>query len=196
MDKAVQAVSAVPQMAPLASEMLKYVASQFRAGRQLEGAIDQFADQMKEVAQQPKGPTPEQIKAQSDAQKAQQDAAKTQADAQRAVMESKLAMAELALERSKAESADRLEAMRVMLDKYKADLGAATALDVAEIGAGQANDADALEATLEASLHVSDQAHERAMTESEHQHQQTMQAADHQNAVRVAAAKPQPAGAA
>lgn len=71
MTQAVQAVTAVPQMAPLAAELLKYVASQFRAGRSVDGAIDAFADQMKELGAQPKGPDPEQIKA--DGEKAKMD---------------------------------------------------------------------------------------------------------------------------
>lgn len=54
MNQAFPLVQAVPQAAPLISDTLKYVASQFRAGRQLEGSIEEFADSMKQMAQQPK----------------------------------------------------------------------------------------------------------------------------------------------
>lgn len=47
-------VQMVPQSAKLAAETLKYVASQFRAGRQLEQCIEEFADDMAVMAQQPK----------------------------------------------------------------------------------------------------------------------------------------------
>lgn len=52
-------VQAMPQAAPLATETLKFVAAGFRAGRQLEGAIEEFADQVKQVASRPPPPNPE-----------------------------------------------------------------------------------------------------------------------------------------
>lgn len=54
LQQAVPAVQQVPQIAPLMAETLKYVASQFRAGRQLDTVIDEFAEQMKQIASQPK----------------------------------------------------------------------------------------------------------------------------------------------
>jgi hypothetical protein len=36
----------MPQAAPIAAEMLKFVAGQFRAGRELQGKIEEFADDM------------------------------------------------------------------------------------------------------------------------------------------------------
>lgn len=65
-------VQAQPQSAPFAAEVLKFATSPFRAGRQLEGAIDEFADQMKQLAQRPE-PNPEQEKAKLEAQKVQQE---------------------------------------------------------------------------------------------------------------------------
>jgi hypothetical protein len=78
MGQAFPLVQQVPQAAPLASEMLKYVASQFRAGRELAGVIEEFADQMKQAASQQK-PDPAQMQAQADAQQKQ---AQLQADMQ------------------------------------------------------------------------------------------------------------------
>lgn len=48
----------VPQIAPLMAETLKFLSSQFRAGREMQSTIDEFADQMKAMASQPK-PEPE-----------------------------------------------------------------------------------------------------------------------------------------
>ena len=82
LQQAFQLVEVVPESAPLMGDTLKFVSSQFRAGRDLEGSIDEFVEKMKARAAQPKPPSPEQIKAQSDAQAAQAQAQKTAADAQ------------------------------------------------------------------------------------------------------------------
>jgi hypothetical protein len=87
MQQALQAVQLVPQAAPLMADTLKYVAGQFRAGRELEGSIDEFAEQMKAMAQQPKPPSPEQMKAEQEAKTAEAANAKTMAEAQKAQQE-------------------------------------------------------------------------------------------------------------
>jgi hypothetical protein len=48
----------VPQIAPLMSNMMKFVNSQFRIGREMESAVEEFAETMKQNAAQPK-PNPE-----------------------------------------------------------------------------------------------------------------------------------------
>jgi len=60
-------VAAQPETAPFAAEVLKFAVSPFRAGRELEAAIDDFAEQIKETASKPK-PNPE-----ADAMKAEQE---------------------------------------------------------------------------------------------------------------------------
>lgn len=84
MEKALPAISMNPQAAPVAAELLKYVASQFRAGRELEGVIDEFADKMAQAANQPKPPDPEAVKQQA---AAEEKAAKVKQDAERAQVE-------------------------------------------------------------------------------------------------------------
>lgn len=74
MAQAFPLVQSLPEAAPMAAEFLKYIASQFRAGRQLDGVIDEFADKMKSVAQQPKPPNPEAVKAEATQKAAEQDA--------------------------------------------------------------------------------------------------------------------------
>lgn len=107
-----------PSIAPLLAESLKYTASQFRAGRQLDGAIDEFADQMKQMASQPKAdPEAEaaqaaaqarQMEAQSKAQATQADAQAKQADAQIRMQEAndKVQNEELARQIRAQEAAD------------------------------------------------------------------------------------------
>jgi hypothetical protein len=83
-----EAAQTSPQIVPLAMEMLKFGAGAFKAGKQLEGVIDQTAEQLKQqIAQQQQNPKPdpemmkvqaqqqlEQFKAQTQAQASQQQA--------------------------------------------------------------------------------------------------------------------------
>jgi hypothetical protein len=71
LNQAIPAVQAVPQSATLMADTLKYVASQYRAGRELDATIDEFADTMKQMAGQPK-PNPEADAAQAQMQSDQQ----------------------------------------------------------------------------------------------------------------------------
>jgi hypothetical protein len=84
MREAMPLVTSMPQAAGVVADTLKFVTSQFRAGRELEGTIDQFADAMKAKAEQPSPPNPEAMKAQAEAQAAQakqkQDAETSAAD--------------------------------------------------------------------------------------------------------------------
>lgn len=93
-------VQAQPQAAPLMGELLKFTAGAFRAGRELGGVIDEFVEQAKQAAAQPKPPSPEeqkmaleQQKAQLDAQKMQMDMAKAQADAATAMEQARADLA-------------------------------------------------------------------------------------------------------
>lgn len=93
MGQAFPLLQAMPQAAPLVSDMLKYVASQFRAGRELDTTISEFADAMKNMASQP-APNPEADAAQATAQAEQQRLAmeqqKTQADMQAKQMDAQI----------------------------------------------------------------------------------------------------------
>lgn len=71
--QAVPLVQQVPEATPMAMAMLRYVAGQFRAGRELDGVIDEFASKVEQAASQPKPPSPEQIQAEQEAKTAQAD---------------------------------------------------------------------------------------------------------------------------
>ena len=89
MQQAVPMISAQPELAPMAMEMLKFGVTAFKAGKQLEGIIDQTADEMRQQAQMMKGqpkPPPVEI------QKAQMD---SQAKMQQLQMQSQLEQAKL-----------------------------------------------------------------------------------------------------
>lgn len=76
---------ALPQAGALIGEVLKFALAPFRAGRQLEGTIDEAVQQLSAQAQQPQ-PNPEaealQAKAQAEQQKIQADLQMKQMDAQ------------------------------------------------------------------------------------------------------------------
>lgn len=82
-------ITVQPAAAPFAAQLLKFAMAPFRAGRELEGAVEEFADQMVEQAKQPK-PNPEaealqaehELKREELQSKVQIEAAKLQADQQ------------------------------------------------------------------------------------------------------------------
>lgn len=115
-------VETMPPAAPVVAETLKYIVSQFRAGRSLEGTIDKFADAMKEKAEQPPPPNPEAIKAQT-------DAAETQAKTKR---EDATAQADVAAQQAQAQK-DQAEAQATAADAQVKTLEAQTAAQDAEL---------------------------------------------------------------
>lgn len=178
MAQAMTTVKEVPQAAPVASQMLKFVASQFRAGRELEGVIQEFADQMKDLAAQPQPPNPEAIKAQQEAQQAQQQ---QQIDAQ-------AAQAKMAADQQKQAS----DHQRVLIDAQakadqrdlewrKAQLTALTSIEVARIGAKTDADSTAVSAELEAMLGMAKMDHEAQQAEQDRIHEQQMAARDQEH---------------
>jgi hypothetical protein len=76
----IPAIQAMPQIGPFMGEVLKFTAQGFRAGRQLEGAIDQLVSQLGQMAQQPQQPDP---KAEAEKVKAEATVKKTEMDMQR-----------------------------------------------------------------------------------------------------------------
>jgi hypothetical protein len=81
MKNALPLVETMPLAGAMVAETLKFITNQYRAGRELQGVIDKFADQIKAKAEQPPAPNPEMVKQQQEAQAA---AAKQQSDSQAA----------------------------------------------------------------------------------------------------------------
>ena len=61
----------MPPLAPIVMEMLKFTVQGYKAGRVIEGKFDQVVQQLTQMAQQPKPPSPEEQKAQAEMQKMQ-----------------------------------------------------------------------------------------------------------------------------
>ena len=77
LEKAIQAGAQAPQLVPVITDLLKFGVTGFRAGKAIEGQIDQAAEQLKQQAMQPKPPqpNPDEIKAQAAMQAKQMDMA-------------------------------------------------------------------------------------------------------------------------
>lgn len=99
-EKVVQAGQTAPQLMPLGVELLKFGVTGFKVGKNLEGVIDQFAEQMVQQSQQQQGPSPEQQQAQVEQQ--QQQAQQAHEQQQNALQQQH----EAALEQFKAQQAD------------------------------------------------------------------------------------------
>jgi hypothetical protein len=88
LSQAIPAAQATPEITPMMMEMLKFGVTAFKAGKGLEGLIDETADnfrqQAQQMANQPKPPSPEQQKMQMQMQIEQ---AKMQAEQQKMQMQ-------------------------------------------------------------------------------------------------------------
>jgi hypothetical protein len=108
MQTALPVAQGVPELTPLLMEMLKFGVTAFKAGKGLEGLIDETADQFRNQAKamegQPKPPSPEQQKMQMTMQLEQ---AKMQAEQQKMAMQQQIEQAkiqgQIELEKAKQE---------------------------------------------------------------------------------------------
>lgn len=103
-------VEAQPETAEFAGEILKFALAPFRAGRELEASIDQFVDQMRKQAGQPR-PNPEAEKAKAEAEMKQQELQMRQ-------METK---ANLELEQQKLEAERQEKMLDAQIKQQEAD---------------------------------------------------------------------------
>ena len=129
MQQAIPAATNAPELAPMLAEMLKFAVTAFKAGKQLEGIIDETADKLREQAKQmegqPKPPPPEvqkaQMQIQADMQKLQ---AQTQADMQKMQMDAQLrekeAQMKMQVEQHKQEMQAQENALRNQLEHERA----------------------------------------------------------------------------
>ena len=113
MATATQLGTNVPQLIPALMEMLKFGVTAFKAGKQLEGILDETADQFREIANQPKPPTPEQQKLQGQMQLEQ---FKIQAQAQ---LEQQKMQANIEMERAKQEYQSQETQLRTQLEEQR-----------------------------------------------------------------------------
>lgn len=164
LEKSLPVAQSNPDVAPVLAEFLKFGTAAFRAGKSVEGVIDQFADQVREKAAnpQPPQPDPEQIKAegqmqleqarmQMDQQKAQtdlqleqyrieQDRLRSEMEAQREAQKIQL---DMQLEQYKAEMQKQIESDRLNFERWKTEIQEKTKLAIAQMNQQSAIDSGA-----------------------------------------------------
>ena len=102
-----------PEAAPMMGELLKFAVARYKAGKSVEGVIDQFVEQMKQRLANPQPPQPDPA-----VQKAQLDAeAKAQEQQAEQAHEQQVMAAEQAHEREMAQREEARLQMQAMLDQ-------------------------------------------------------------------------------
>lgn len=138
MNSALPIAHQAPELTPLLMEMLKFGVTGFKAGKQLEGQIDETADKLREMAaqkaQQPPQPTPEMQKAQMTMQIEQ---AKIQAKQQEMQMNAQLEQAKLQgqmqLEKAKQEYQAQENQLKFQLEAQRNQADADMEMKVAQM---------------------------------------------------------------
>lgn len=138
LNQALPAAQATPELTPMLVEMLKFGVTAFKAGKGLEGMIDETADQfrqqMKQFEGQPKPPTPEQQKMQMQMQIEQ---AKIQAEqaklAQEMQLEQQKMQMQLELEKAKQEYQAQENTLKFQLEDQRNRQQAELDLKVAQM---------------------------------------------------------------
>ena len=121
---ALPTAQAAPEMTPMLLEMLKFGVTAFKAGKQLEGIIDQTADDMKKEYEatkgQPKPPSPEQQKLEMTMQleQAKMQAKQSELQVQGQLEQQKL-QAQIELERAKQEFQAQENQLKFQLEEHR-----------------------------------------------------------------------------
>lgn len=124
MQTALPVAQGVPELTPLLMEMLKFGVTAFKAGKGLEGLIDETADQFRAQAEaakgQPKPPTPEQMKQQGEMQKLEMQSQLKQQEmqAQMQLEQQKMQM-QVEMERAKQEYQAQETQVRMQLEEQR-----------------------------------------------------------------------------
>ena len=124
MQSALPAAAQSPELTPMLCEMLKFGVTAFKAGKQLEGIIDQTADdlrmQYEQTKGQPKPPTPEVQKMQMTMQieQAKMQARQSELQAQSQLEQQKMQMA-MELEKAKQEYQAQENQLKFQLEEQR-----------------------------------------------------------------------------
>jgi len=124
MQTALPVAQGVPELTPLLMEMLKFGVTAFKAGKGMEGLIDETADKFRQQAKQaegqPKPPTPEMQKLQMTMQLEQAKMQATQAQAQQsAQLEQAKLQAQMQLEKAKQEYQAQENQLKFQLEEQR-----------------------------------------------------------------------------
>jgi len=194
-----QLVAASPAAAPFAAEILKFAVAPYRAGRELEAAIEEFADRMVQQASQPQ-PNPEAEKAKAEAAAKDKELAlkerelqiKEQAEAAKIEAERENAMAERQAKKDENNAKLQVLGAQMQRDEKKGEMEMRKlALEI------EAKERELAirerEAQIDAAVQV--QSASIAARSAEQQSQQRQQQFEQQSALNAQKAAQPPAGA-
>jgi hypothetical protein len=122
LQQAIPAAQSTPELTPMMMEMLKFGVTAFKAGKGLEGLIDETADKFRNIAKQaegqPKPPSPEMQKLQMEAQMEQAKMQQQmQMDQQKMQMQMELEKAKQEYQAQENQLKFQLEEQRNMMDR-------------------------------------------------------------------------------
>jgi hypothetical protein len=126
MQTALPVATQAPELTPLLMEMLKFGVTAFKAGKGMEGLIDETADKFRQQAKaaegQPKPPSPEQQKLQMQMQMEQAKMQAAQAQAQQAAqLEQQKMQMQMELEKAKQEYQAQENQLKFHLEEQRND---------------------------------------------------------------------------
>ena len=131
MQMALPAATQAPELTPMLMEMLKFGVTAFKAGKQLEGIIDQTADDLRKQYEmtkgQPKPPSPEIQKAQMESQ------AKMQQMQMQAQLEQQKMQAQIEVEKAKQEFQAQENQLKFQLEEQRNQMDREMELKVAQM---------------------------------------------------------------
>lgn len=136
--QAVPLVQSQPELAPMAIEMLKFGVTAFKAGKQLEGIIDETADKLRQQAKEaegkPKPPTPEMQKLQMTMQieQAKMQARQGEMQAQAQLEQAKL-QGQMQLEKAKQEYQAQENQLKFQLEEQRNQMDREMEIKVAQM---------------------------------------------------------------
>jgi hypothetical protein len=138
MQQAVPMVQQSPELAPMALEMLKFGVTAFKAGKQLEGIIDETADKLRMQAQQsagqPRPPAPEvqKIQMQMQIEQAKIQARQGEMQAQAQLEQAKL-QGQMQLEKAKQEYQAQENQLKFQLEEQRNQMDREMEMKVAQM---------------------------------------------------------------
>jgi len=131
MQMALPAATQAPELTPMLMEMLKFGVTAFKAGKQLEGIIDQTADDLRKQYEmtkgQPKPPSPEIQKAQMESQ------AKMQQLQMQSQLEQQKMQAQIEVEKAKQEFQAQENQLKFQLEEQRNQMDREMELKVAQM---------------------------------------------------------------
>ena len=129
--QAVPMVQQVPELAPMAAEMLKFAVTSFKAGKQLEGIIDETADKLRNQAQMNEGkPKPPPLEIQKVQMQTQADMQKLQFQAQ---LEQQKMQLDMQLEKAKQEYQAQENQLKFQLEEQRNQMDREMEMKVAQM---------------------------------------------------------------